>query len=158
MSSRKYSIVEPHPSIAPQQFITTGRGGAGNAVKATSEITRGSDASGPAARASVSTLSTPRRTYISGRGGAGNLYRESPRMFSFDEELEHQMKQTKRVAPIYHVGRGGAGNLRSTVSDADPVVRRPSNDTASSTSSAESGADIATRNLRRGLKKIANVF
>lgn len=158
MSGRNYSIVEPHPSVAPQQYITTGRGGAGNAVKATSEITRGSDASGPAARVSNASLVSPRRNYMAGRGGAGNLYREAPRIFSFDEELEQQMKQTKHIAPVYHVGRGGAGNLRSSITDVDSTVRRISADTSSSASSAESGADVATRNLKKGLKKIAGVF
>ncbi|KAJ9652700.1 hypothetical protein H2198_008067 [Neophaeococcomyces mojaviensis] len=158
MSSRQYSIVEPHPSISPQQYITTGRGGAGNAVKASSTLTRGSDASGPAARVSSASLTAPRKSYISGRGGAGNYNHEAPRIFSFDEELEQQLKQTKHVAPVYHVGRGGAGNLRSSISDAQSLTRRTSNDSASSTSSAESGADIATRNLKKGLKKLANVF
>ena len=158
MFSRKYSIVEPHPSITPQQYIATGRGGAGNAVKAPSTVTRGSDASGPAARVADLSSTTSRRSYITGRGGAGNVHQEAPRIFSFDEELEQQMKHTKHVAPVYHVGRGGVGNLRSTIVDSHPLVRRPSHTSASSTSSAESGADIATRNLKKGLKKLANVF
>jgi len=83
-------------------------------------------------------------------------------MFSFDEELQQQMQQAKHVAPVYHVGRGGAGNLyRSSnpIIDANSVLsRRDSNNSASSTSSAESGADVATRNLKKGLKKLAGVF
>lgn len=48
---------------------------------------------------------------MSGRGGAGNLYHASERaIFSFDEELEQQMRQMQDLAPICHVGRGGAGN------------------------------------------------
>jgi len=162
MSSR-YTIVEPHPSVTPrQQYIGTGRGGAGNAVKAPTTVTRGSDASGPASRVSDASLHTPRRSFISGRGGVGNHVHDAPRMFSFDEELQQQMRQAKHVAPVYHVGRGGAGNLyRSSNSNTDAnsiLSRRDSNNSASSTSSAESGADIATRNLKKGLKKLAGVF
>lgn len=163
MSAPQYTIVEPHPTVKPSQYITTGRGGAGNRVKATSELTRGSDASGPASRVSVASLSSPRRSYIGGRGGAGNYVNDAPRMFSFDEELEHQMKQTRHVAPVYHVGRGGAGNLHRA-SDASsagkPILssRRDSNFSSVSSSSAESGADVATRNFKKGLKKLAGVF
>ncbi|KAK5957741.1 hypothetical protein OHC33_000930 [Knufia fluminis] len=162
MSSR-YTIVEPHPSVTPrQQYIATGRGGAGNAIKAPTAVTRGSDASGPAARASDASLHVPRRSFISGRGGVGNHVHEAPRMFSFDEELQQQMHQAKHVAPVYHVGRGGAGNLhRSSDPNTDAkylLSRRDSCNSASSSSSAESGADIATRNLKKGLKKLAGVF
>lgn len=82
-------------------------------------------------------------------------------MFSFDEELEHQMKQARNVAPVYHVGRGGAGNLHRSSGASDGqylLTRRASNNSNGSNSSAESGADIATRNLKKGLKKIAGVF
>ena len=156
--STRYSIVEPHPSVAPrQQYIATGRGGAGNAVKAPTSLTGGSDASGPASRAA--SLSTPRRSFYSGRGGAGNHVHEAPRMFSFDEELAHEMQHSKRVAPVYHVGRGGAGNLyKAPASTNYTLSRQMSGTSASSTSSAESGADIATRNLKKGFKKLANVF
>lgn len=162
MSLPQYTIVEPHPSVKPtQQYISTGRGGAGNSVRTTNNITRGSDATGPASRLSTASFSTPRRAYIGGRGGAGNYVNDSPRMFSFDEELAHQMKQSKHVAPVYHVGRGGAGNLhRSAGSSADSqgLLRRESYNSSASASSAESGADIATRNLKKGLKKLAGVF
>lgn len=158
--SSKYTIIEPHPSVSPnQQYIGTGRGGAGNAVKAPSAVTRGSDASGPASRASDATLFAPRRNFITGRGGAGNHVHDAPRMFSFDEELEHQMQQAKNVAPVYHVGRGGAGNhFRSSNVNTSTYRRDSDLSSASSSSSAESGADVATRNLKKGLKKLAGVF
>lgn len=156
--SSRYSIVEPHPSVTPrQQYIGTGRGGAGNVVKAPTTITRGSDASGPASRAA--SLSVPRRTFYSGRGGAGNHVNDAPRMFSFDEELAHEMQQSKHIAPVYHVGRGGAGNLcKASSSTNHNLTRRMSDTSTSSTSSAESGADVATRNLKKGFKKLTNVF
>jgi len=72
------------------------------------------------------------------------------------------MQQAKHVAPVYHVGRGGAGNLyKSSNPSTDSkleLLRRDSNNSAASSSSAESGADIATRNLKKGLKKLAGVF
>lgn len=163
MSSR-YNIVEPHPSVPiTQRYIATGRGGAGNAVKAPTTVTRGSDASGPASRASDATLVTPRHNFVAGRGGAGNLIHEAPRMFSFDEELQHQMQQSRHVAPIYHVGRGGAGNLHhrssNTATDAELLLsRRQSHNSSASASSAESGADVATRNMKKGLKKLTSLF
>lgn len=162
MSTPQYTIVEPHPSVKPsQQYIATGRGGAGNHVKPPSTVTRGSDASGPASRLPAASLHTPRRSFIAGRGGAGNYVNDTPRMFSFDEELEHQMKQARNVAPVYHVGRGGAGNLYRSSATSDNqylLTRRTSNTSNGSNSSAESGADVATRNLKKGLKKIAGVF
>ena len=32
-------------------------------------------------------------------------------IFSFDEELERLRRGDEGVAPVYHIGRGGAGNL-----------------------------------------------
>ena len=75
-------------------------------------------------------------------------------MFSFDEELERQMRQEKELAPVYHVGRGGAGNM---IYIDDSTRRRSSQttDTASarSNSSAESGAHAVNRNIRRGIER-----
>ena len=83
-------------------------------------------------------------------------------MFSFDEELQKQMQQAKHVAPVYHVGRGGAGNYhRSSKASTDTrflLTRQDSNNSASSNSSAESGADVANRNIKKGLKKFASIF
>lgn len=36
---------------------------------------------------------------------------EDRRLFSFDEELERQVKRSEACAPVYHIGRGGHGNL-----------------------------------------------
>ena len=32
-------------------------------------------------------------------------------MFSFDEELKRLQRSVDRMAPVYHIGRGGKGNL-----------------------------------------------
>ena len=87
-------------------------------------------------------------------------------MFSFDEELERQMSRDRHAAPVYHVGRGGAGNVRKQ--DKLPAaypggvnVRRKSDDSDGasrrSASSAESGADVATKKLRDGWRKITGM-
>ena len=87
-------------------------------------------------------------------------------MFSFDEELERQMSRDRNAAPVYHVGRGGAGNVRKqdTFATAYPGgvnVRRRSDDSdgasKKSASSAESGADVATKKLRDGWRKITGM-
>lgn len=160
-SQYAYSIVEPHPSAVPNKsYIHSGRGGAGNVMKAPSTVTRGSDASGPAARASVSSLSKPRLSFTSGRGGIGNVHDASERaIFSFDEELERQLTREKHIAPVYHVGRGGSGNLFHGRPENNAFLnqgmRRDSDsNSAKSTSSAESGADIATRKFKEGFKRM----
>jgi hypothetical protein len=107
-----YSITEPHPSVPKSKYMHSGRGGAGNFAQVNPEnITAGQSATGPA---SIRPLkpSPPDSYFTAGRGGAGNIHRERERaIFSFDEELERQRRMTEHQAPIYHVGRGGAGNL-----------------------------------------------
>lgn len=72
-------------------------------------------------------------------------------IFSFDEELERQLKREREVAPVFHVGRGGAGNMVCI----DGSSRRKSTDTGSakSTTSVESGADAAKNKARRSLER-----
>ncbi|KAK5057611.1 hypothetical protein LTR84_011611 [Exophiala bonariae] len=175
-SSNRYSIVEPHPSVPASHYFTTGRGGAGNRVKAPNTVTRGSDASGPAARINLAAAhhnTAQPKTFTTGRGGAGNVHPSSERaIFSFDEELERQLSQDRHAAPVYHVGRGGAGNISSSSSAGSSSSqkyatgsvsswtsqRRRSTDRASFASSAstssESGADYVNRNLKKGFKKM----
>jgi hypothetical protein len=148
-SSRSYALVEPHPQ-ATAPYIHTARGGAGNTFKATSS-TKTFTTSTSIARQSVEHKQP--NTFKSGRGGAGNVHHNSERaIFSFDEELERQMRQQEAMAPVYHVGRGGVGNMIY----ADSSSTRPNDpetSSARSTSSTESGADIATRSVRRSLEK-----
>lgn len=56
------------------------------------------------------------------------------------------------MAPVYHVGRGGVGNMIYADSSSSEQ-NDPETSSARSTSSAESGADIATRAVRRSLEK-----
>ncbi len=175
MSSRSYSIVEPHPNPSSSHYISTGRGGAGNAIRTSSHnITRGADATGPAAAAAIraslasssskpaSTTSATQTYSMGGRGGAGNFFPSSERtIFSFDEELERQLRWERDVAPVYHVGRGGAGNLihGTTSAQKNSNVRRMSDDSGASLASvsshgSESGADVFNRGVKKGWKKI----
>lgn len=148
-SSKSYHLIEPHPTTPSTGGFHIGRGGSGNVVPTNSDATtRGPNATGPASRTPL-----PRpQFYSAGRGGVGNLHSwcsEHP-IFSFDEELEAQMQQD--IAPVYHIGRGGAGNTVYI----DGSSRRASSDSlksTSSSSSAGSGADIFNRKLSRGFKR-----
>jgi hypothetical protein len=147
-SSHNYSVVEPHPHTTTP-FVRTARGGAGNIVK--SSFSQSLTAPVPAPRSSMDHKRPS--TFKSGRGGAGNVHQSSERaIFSFDEELERQMRHQEAMAPVYHVGRGGAGNM--IYSDSSTTSHKDS-ETASaiSASSTESGADIAARTVRKSLEK-----
>jgi hypothetical protein len=131
-----FHITEPHPSVG-SSYIYSGRGGAGNVTRITpSSLTSGPNASGPASRVSLSPPPTS-HYYASGRGGAGNMHREKERaMFSFDEELQQQERLRSQQAPVYHVGRGGAGNL---VDEMKPRSQRTNRASSSSSSGSKEG-------------------
>ncbi|KAL8743101.1 MAG: hypothetical protein Q9190_004509 [Brigantiaea leucoxantha] len=116
---------EPHPTTTSSSRLPTGRGGAGNFTRppppsalptTTSYLNPSSAAAVKAATASTSTSAiTSQRYYATGRGGAGNYHsvadpQERP-VFKFDEELERERRGSECNVPVYHVGRGGAGNL-----------------------------------------------
>merc|ERR1719282_488249 len=105
-----YHITEPHPSIPASHIYHAGRGGAGNVMRVNPKsVTSGPDASGPASRIKL-TPPPADALFTTGRGGAGNVHREKERaMFSFDEELAQQERLREHAAPVYHIGRGGAG-------------------------------------------------
>lgn len=152
----QYALVEPHPQPTTA-YIHTARGGAGNVASA-SATTSGPNASGPASR--HPSLFNPRRSfYTSGRGGAGNLHSNSERtIFSFDEELERELRQTQDLAPVCYVGRGGAGNKAYT----NPSIRNcDALDTDSLrsnfSSSSESGGDALNRKLKKGWGKVVGI-
>ncbi|PUU81416.1 hypothetical protein B9Z19DRAFT_610499 [Tuber borchii] len=55
--------------------------------------------------------------FSTGIGGAGNIRHKSERaIFFFDEELEKERVIRENRAPVYSIGRGGAGNMVSTES------------------------------------------
>jgi len=135
MSSQQYRITEPHPSVPASHYFHSGRGGAGNVAHVNPKnVTAGPDATGPASSAPIRATSG-NAYFTAGRGGAGNIHREKERaMFSFDEELERQRRMMEHSAPVYHIGRGGAGNLVDEMSE----KRRASRSSSGSTSSTES--------------------
>jgi hypothetical protein len=148
-----FHITEPHPSVGGS-YIYSGRGGAGNVtrIKAT-DLTSGPTASGPASR--VKLTPPPSSAYFaSGRGGAGNMHREKERaMFSFDEELQQQERLRAQQAPVYHVGRGGAGNL---VDEMKPRSQRQNS--ASSASSNGSDKDGVRRSIETTWHRLSRGF
>lgn len=171
-SSRAYSVVEPHPTAQPRAYLATGRGGAGNYSRAPSNLTAGPNAQGPPSRVHLSSQSSAPSSstrspssFHSGRGGAGNVHPATERaIFSFDEELERQLSQDRKAAPVYHVGRGGAGNCinnSSGVSAYPRTARRSGSDSEGddrrsekSVGSVDSGADAATRAMKKQWKKM----
>ncbi|KIW11104.1 hypothetical protein PV08_10404 [Exophiala spinifera] len=173
---KRYSIVEPHPSVPSSHYFSTGRGGAGNVTRAPPSTTRGSDATGPAARVSlISHPSHPRKNFVAGRGGAGNVHPSSERaIFSFDEELERQLSQERHAAPVYHVGRGGAGNLAHSPNGGSSTTTTGSSGFFSTTTGgrrsttsgrpacqssteSESGADVFNRGIKKRWNKLMGV-
>ena len=154
--SSLYNLVEPHPNVTTP-YIHTARGGAGNVVN-TASTTQGFNASGPASR--HPSLFNPRRSvFTSGRGGAGNIHSNSERaIFSFDEELEREMRQTQDLAPVCYVGRGGAGNKfyvdrairRSDASDSDSAL-------STASSECDSGPDTLNRKFKKGWGKVVGI-
>ncbi|EKV07286.1 hypothetical protein Pdw03_0970 [Penicillium digitatum] len=152
MPASNYRLVEPHPSVphAGRPAVYTGRGGCGNVVNLKNTKTTDSrSATGPASLARLD--SRVSSTFTSGRGGAGNVHNSTERaIFSFDEELERDLRQ---AAPIYHVGRGGAGNTmyRDDCSNSS-LSRKHSAASTASNSSTGSVADRARDLARRGLE------
>lgn len=154
MPVSKYRVIEPHPSVphTPRPAVYTGRGGSGNVISLKNTKTTDSrTATGPASLTRLDSR-TP-APFTSGRGGAGNVHRSSERaIFSFDEELERDLR---RAAPVYHVGRGGAGNMmyRDDSSSNYSLSRKYSAASTATNSSSGSVADRARDMARRGLEK-----
>ncbi|RDW81119.1 DUF3602 domain-containing protein [Aspergillus mulundensis] len=149
-----YHVVEPHPSVphSGRPALHTARGGAGNVINLkNTKTTPSRTATGPASLTRLD--SHVPSTFTSGRGGAGNVHRSSERaIFSFDEELEREMR---RAAPVYHVGRGGAGNMIHRENDNESTLSRKFSSTSntSAKSNLSSTSDRAREMARRGLEK-----
>jgi len=146
-----YQITEPHPSIPASNYYHAGRGGAGNITRVNPKnVSTGPDATGPA---SIVKLTPPPSNayFLSGRGGAGNLHREKERaIFSFDEELAQQQRLMEHAAPVYHVGRGGAGNQVNGASSRS--------NSASSTFSADSNASRTRHSIEDAWHRVSKNF
>lgn len=154
-ASTNYHVIEPHPSVphTRRPAIHTARGGAGNVINLKNTKTTDSrNATGPPSLTRLD--SNVPKTFKSGRGGAGNVHSSSERaMFSFDEELERELR---RVAPVYHVGRGGAGNkihADGSDSSSNSLNRMFSGSSSATGSSAGSVSDRAREKAMRGLER-----
>lgn len=149
-----YRVIEPHPSVphTSRPAVYTGRGGSGNVVSLkNTKTTESRTATGPASLTRLDSRAP--QTFTSGRGGAGNVHSSSERaIFSFDEELERDLR---RAAPVYHVGRGGAGNMiyRDDSSSTFSLSRKYSAASTATNSSTGSVTDRARDMARRGLEK-----
>ncbi|KAF2119347.1 hypothetical protein BDV96DRAFT_642377 [Lophiotrema nucula] len=145
-----YTITEPHPSFP----VYYGRGGAGNVTRVNPKnVSNGQTATGPA---SLTKLAPPpsNALFTSGRGGAGNVHREKERaMFSFDEELAQQERLREHAAPVYHIGRGGAGNAIDEMHS-----RTLRTNSASSNMSTDSERDGVRRSLEGAWHRVSRQF
>ncbi|KAJ5814799.1 hypothetical protein N7474_006576 [Penicillium riverlandense] len=152
MPTKTYRVIEPHPSVphTTRPAVYAGRGGAGNVVSLkNTKTTNSQTATGPASLTRLDSRAPS--TFITGRGGAGNVHSSGERaIFSFDEELERDLR---RAAPVYHVGRGGAGNMIFDDSSSSSLSRKFSAGSATTASSSGSTADRAAQKARRGLEK-----
>lgn len=167
MPGSNYRLIEPHPSVPrnPRPAIHTARGGAGNVINLRNTRTTPSQtATGPP---SVTRLNSRDPTpFKTGRGGAGNIHSSGERaIFSFDEELERELR---RAAPVYHVGRGGAGNSvygsssgssssagsgSGSGNDTYSLTRSFSDGSTTTNSSSGSAGDRARDKALRGLER-----
>jgi hypothetical protein len=135
-----YQITEPHPTTLTNHYIHTGRGGAGNTIRvAPSTSTAGSSKLSTLSKTPSNTSSIRNSTKAStGRGGAGNIYPHSALShFSLSDEMDAQAAR-ESGREVWHVGRGGAGNLASQKAGGSGR-RRVSNESVDSTGSARSG-------------------
>ncbi|KAF2871411.1 hypothetical protein BDV95DRAFT_493537 [Massariosphaeria phaeospora] len=148
-----YHITEPHPSVPASHIYHAGRGGAGNVTRVNpSAVTAGPNASGPASRIPL-TLPPSNAVFLTGRGGAGNMHREKERaMFSFDEELAQQERLREHAAPVYHIGRGGAGNA---VDEMHPRPQRQGSASSTASSDSENGV---RRSIEGAWQKVSRQF
>lgn len=148
--TRSASVIEPHPTVPKSGgYIGGGRGGAGNIKKyRAEELSNGASATGPASRIS---LARPfgKRTITSGRGGAGNVFSSNEEsIFQFDEEMI-KSRETAHVTPVYHIGRGGAGNW---INEAKPVTASQRKNSTDSERSNEESAG------RPSLQRFSSIF
>lgn len=90
-----------------RKYQHTGRGGAGNYLKAPTPL-----ASSSASIMSTDSTSSGRSRFSSGIGGAGNIHETSSFSFgTFVKELSRK-RPTVQEPTVYRFGVGGAGNIQ----------------------------------------------
>lgn len=134
-------LAEPSPLHTVGRLYHAGRGGAGNYHRL---------ATAPLPPPPTTIVATPSTRFFGGRGGAGNAHLFGERaMFSFDEELEHDRLLQENHAPVYSVGRGGAGNIVASSSDSRSVSSSSPRSSTESVRSDHSLRGTADRVLSR---------
>jgi hypothetical protein len=126
-----FTVTEPHPTVATNSFMHSGRGGAGNFFRA--PVT--TDPAGvPTAPSAAKKTSSGSSYYFAGRGGAGNAQSASRSPLNFEDEYT---SASHASASAGHVGRGGAGNFHAE--GAVKKSHRKSSDASSGSSTRSSG-------------------
>lgn len=127
-----FTVTEPHPTVATNSFMHSGRGGAGNFFRAPVTTDPAGVPSAPSAPKKSSGGSN--RYYFAGRGGAGNAQSSSPSPLNFEDEYT---AASHAASSAGHVGRGGAGNFHAE----GPAKKshRKSSDASSGSSTRSSG-------------------
>ncbi|RPA98521.1 hypothetical protein L873DRAFT_1635519, partial [Choiromyces venosus 120613-1] len=98
-------------------FHTMNRKGISNYRRITFSLTTTPPPSSlsPYSSSSSPPSSSSSQFFSTGIGGAGNIRHKTERaIFFFDEELEKENVIRENRAPVYSIGRGGAGNMVST--------------------------------------------
>jgi len=144
-----FTTYEPAPHSA---FYHTGIGGAGNYRKLSA-----SEIASPKTKSND--VKPKARPFYGGRGGVGNAHSASERaMFSFDEELQRDKLRRESVAPMYAVGRGGAGNIvpldDEAVSDSEERVSLEGS--VRRISSSSSNSNYSRHSISSGADRIVN--
>jgi len=123
----RYTVTEPHPTVAKNAYTHSGRGGAGNFFRAPATT----DSTGVPTTITAPSASKSTRFY-SGRGGAGNAHASAERpVLSFDEEFS-RAEIREKTSTLTHVGRGGAGNVFGSTTASSVKSRRDSSSTSGS--------------------------
>ena len=143
-------IAEPTPVHTVGAYYHAGRGGAGNYYRLQSAPTALSQPP------TVIPVSQPQRFY-GGRGGAGNVRSGTERaIFSFDEELERDRIFQEHQAPVYSVGRGGAGNIVPSATGSASWHRSSGSPRPSTSSSGSERSAILAGSIRSSADRVLN--
>ncbi|KAK6857171.1 hypothetical protein PG990_010991 [Apiospora arundinis] len=136
----RFTVNEPHPTVAKDSFTHSGRGGAGNFFRAP-ETTPSTGIS--TAPVTTAPRPSPGRFY-SGRGGAGNAHASAQRPVMSIEE-SYRLQSHIEAKAVGYVGRGGAGNAFVKGVPASASQRKGSD--ASSVASSRSSGSVRSNNL-----------
>ncbi|EEP75730.1 predicted protein [Uncinocarpus reesii 1704] len=148
-----YRLVEPlhsAPTANRRQVVYTGRPGAGNTVGLQNNTVNNLP--------SLKRISSTRPKQFCSSGGSLHTCSSSElAIFSFDEELEYELRREKDVAPVFHVGRSGGTNtfhqdnqlhFNSSCNYSGNYARKQSTTSSMGSSSASANLEKAAWNKR----------